>query len=108
MRKLLIGLVVGAACAGAQAEFKDGNKMLSQMNGDFGDRMLIMGYVTGVIDALSSVTICAPANLTAGQSVDMVKMYLENNPAIRHFSGDAIINKVMSAMWPCQKKGQSL
>ena len=106
MKKLLI---LGACCLSlhAQAEFKDGNKMLAQMNGDFGDRMLIMGYVTGVIDALSSVTICAPANRTAGQSVDMVKAYLENNPAIRHFSGDSIVNKLMSTMWPC-KKGQAL
>jgi len=102
---LLIALLVSA---NAHAEFKDGNKMLAQMNGDFGARMLIMGYVTGVVDALSSVTICAPINLTAGQSVDMVKLYLENNPAIRHFSGDTIINKVMSTMWPCQKKGSSL
>ena len=107
MKKLLVVLAAGALCAGAHAEFKDGNRVLSQMNGDFGDRMLIMGYVTGVIDALSGVTICAPANLTAGQSVDMVKMYLEQNPAIRHLAGDAIVNKVMSTMWPC-KKGQAL
>lgn len=106
MKKLII--VAALVCTSAHAEFRDGNKLLSEMNGAFGDKMLAMGYIAGTIDALNSITICAPQNLTLGQATDMVRQYLEVNPGVRHFSADAIINRVMSTAWPCAKKGNGV
>lgn len=111
MRKLLIGLVVGAACAGAHAEFKDGNKLLSELNSEvYYTKGVAMGYIMGVADAVSGVTHCAPPNVTAGQINDMVKNMLENTPSIRHWTADVIINYVLKSTWPCPKGrgGQSL
>lgn len=91
----------------AHAEFKDGNKLLSQIRGDSHDYVNAVGYVTGVADALRSVIHCPPENVTAGQIVDMVKRHLENSPELRHMTGDAHISFVLRRAWPCateQKK----
>ena len=71
MRNKIIALTL---CAGlpAHAEFKDGNKLLSEMGGSVYDQMNALGYVTGVVDALQGVVVCNPANVTAGQVNDMV------------------------------------
>ena len=68
----------------AQAEFKDGNKLLSELNHEvFYTRGVAMGYIMGVADAGAGGVHCAPPNVTAGQLQDMVKNYLENTPAER-------------------------
>lgn len=101
----LMAILLGATSA--QAEFKDGNKLLSQMQGTTMEQMIAMGYVTGVADALHGVVACPPANVTAGQLNDMVLKYLENFPQTRSFSGDVIVQRVLVTVWPC-KKGSSL
>ena len=104
MKKAIIGLAL-LTCLSAHAEFKSGNKLYEQMRGTQGEQMLALGYITGVIDTLQGATICAPETLTAGQAVDMTKKYLEEYPAVRHMSADVIVNRVMSLVWPCAKKG---
>jgi hypothetical protein len=109
MKKLALTLSAIAAIGSAQAEFADGNKLLKDMTGEFGERMHAIGYVTGVFDTGKGILHCAPANVTAGQINDMVKNYLENMPAERHFTGDIIVSKVLKAVWPCAaKKGSNL
>lgn len=106
--KKLIGTVMLCVSFASHAEFKDGNKLLSEMNGDFGLKMNSIGYVTGVADALMGITFCGPSTITAGQVYDMTKQYLEQFPADRHNSADRIINHVLKSAWPCAKKGQAL
>lgn len=105
MKKLLLLAVM--TCGAAHAEFKDGNKLYSDLTGTTAQQMVGMGYVMGVADALSNVTVCAPPNVTAGQVTDMVRLYLEEQPQLRHFMADSLVNRVLSKAWPC-KKGQSL
>ena len=90
------------------AEFKDGNKLLEDINGSHGTQMNAIGYITGVADALTGITFCAPYNITSGQIYDMTKQYLERFPANRHNSADRIIDHVLKTAWPCPKKGQNL
>ena len=102
-------LVACSVAGGAHAEFKDGNKLLSEMNGNAYQQMTALGYVVGVADTLDTMTICAPNSITAGQIHDMVKQFLVENPGVRHYSGDSIVNRVLSKAWPCVKsRGQSL
>jgi len=105
MKKLLILL---AFCGSAHAEFRDGNKLLSDLQGDIYDRMHALGYIVGVADMGRGFVNCMPENATAGQINDMVKNYLINTPADRHLTGDVIVNKVLKAVWPCAKRGTSL
>lgn len=105
MKRLLI---LAALLAGsAHAEFKTGNKLLSQINGDLADYANAVGYVTGVYDTLQSITHCPPGGVTAGQITDMVKNYLETNPEMRHNTADRIIGAVLKRAWPCAERGNS-
>lgn len=110
MKKLLL---CAALLAGtAHAEFKDGNKLLSQLQGDNMDQSNALGYITGVYDTMLSFTHCPPPNVTAGQVTDMVRNYLTNVPAERHKTGDTIVLHVLKTAWPCAErttpKGKSL
>ena len=107
MKRLFI-LAAWSVVLGAHAEFKDGNGLLSDMNGSHSKQMYALGYVAGAADSFMGVTVCPPATVTTGQMHDMVKQYLEAYPAVRHFSGDVIINRVLSNAWPCARRGQAL
>jgi hypothetical protein len=100
-----IAIVCLALAAGpAHAFFKDGNKLLSELNNNSGTNVLPaigMGYITGVTDALLGITHCPPDNVTAGQVRDMVKNYLDNTPAVRHLPANQIVSHVLKSVWPC-------
>jgi len=88
----------------ANAAFLDGNALLSKMNGDTPHKMQAIGYIQGVHDAMESVNVCAPANVTSGQIFDMVKNYLENVPANRHLSAEVIVGHILINAWPCKSQ----
>ena len=105
MKPLIAALAL--VCAPALAEFKDGNRLLSQLNtGTGSDYMNALGYITGVADVLYGVTHCAPPNVTAGQITDMVRNYLDNFPATRHLSADRHIHHVLKSTWPCPERNR--
>lgn len=109
MKKLMIAL---ALCSGvAHAEFKDGNKLLADMNSEYQSiRSVALGYVMGVADSYHGVLQCAPPNATSGQMNDMVHNYLTNRPVERSKTADQIIIHVLKSVWPCDSRrgGQSL
>ena len=98
-------LTVALCATSAQAEFVDGNKLLADMNGSVTRQMAALGYVMGVSDALTNVTVCMPVTVTAGQVHDMVRHHLEANPQTRHFTGDSLVSHVLTRVWPCQRRG---
>jgi hypothetical protein len=102
MKKLLASLLF-VPCM-ASAEFMSGNNLYSKMNGDFGDKMLALGFVQGVFDVYVNVTICPPNNITVGQVSDMVRGYFDNNPSIRHKTAESLINQALKQAWPCSSQ----
>lgn len=107
MKKWLAGLLLIPTVASAQ--FFTGNLLLQRMqSSDALERMLAMGYVIGVSDAGQGSTHCSGAQVTSGQTRDVVKQYLEQNPAIRDLHADIIVSVALGQAWPCpknQKKG---
>lgn len=102
-------LILAVFSTAAQAEFQDGNKLLSNLKDSaYFSQGYAMGYIAGIADMGLGVVHCAPANVTAGQLNDMVKNYLENTPAERHLSGDILVNRVLKTVWPCAKRGSAL
>ena len=99
MKKLIASLLF-VPCM-ANAEFMSGNNLYSKMNGDFGDKMLALGFIQGVYDVYVSVTFCSPNNVTVGQVSDMVRSYFDNNPSIRHKTAESLINQALKQAWPC-------
>lgn len=103
MRRLIVSLLFIPAMA--HAEFETGNSLLADLqSSSIGQRMHALGFVKGVADVYVNVTFCPPNNsagITAGQLNDMVKNYLEINPAIRHRTAESIINDLFKRTWPC-------
>ena len=101
-------LVAAIACGSAHAEFYSGNDLLEIMRGNEYQKLIALGYVSGVADALQNAVICIPATVTSGQVRDMVKANLEANPTSRHYSADSLISNHLAKVWPCAKKGSAL
>lgn len=100
--KLILMSVLFASTA--HAFFYDGNDLLRRLNSDDEVlQMVALGYVTGVSDANKGRTHCMPNNVTTGQLRDMVRNYLNNNPAERHFSAHSIVRAVLASVFPCEK-----
>lgn len=101
MKKLIASILFVPSMA--MAEFETGNKIYQHMTSNItGERMYAMGYVAGVFDAWQHVSHCPPSNaLTLGQVHDLVKNYLEFNPAIRHRTADVLIKEILQKTWPC-------
>lgn len=105
MKKLIVAVTIALSSVAAQAEFVDGNKLLSWLeSSDDTENALGIGYVAGVFDALSSVLICAPSNVTLRQISDMTKQALKAVPEARNKSADQFVSAVGTAKWPCKKK----
>ena len=108
MKKLLTVLLMFPALA--QAEFETGNSLYTKMQDQSnGERMYVMGYVTGVFDAHQHINHCPPGhvNLTIGQVTDIARMYLQQNPAIRHKTADVLLRDAFRAIWPCANRNNS-
>jgi len=106
-----VALVAVLLTGSASAYMVTGNKLHEEMQKPSNDNMawaFTRGFVAGTFDAYSEVKICAPSSASLGQMADMVKNYLEANPAIRHLAAEAIILHVLSTAWPCSKKGTAL
>ena len=92
-------------CSTAHAEFRDGNKLLSEIVSDnYQANALALGYIMGVADVGYGANHCAPGSVTSGQMRDMVRNWLTENPQFRHFMGDVIVGGVLRNTWPCAEK----
>ena len=108
MKKLLI--VAALLCGGAHAQrssiLYSGQDLYNKLSSD---RLSAMGYIAGVADSQSGVTICIPpGQVTLGQMADMVKQALERVPSERHTSADIYVQVALEGRWPCAKKGSGV
>ena len=104
-KKLIVSAML-VACS-AHAEFRDGNKLLADINStSIVDNAIVLGYVMGIADVTLGIAHCGPPNVTSGQIRDMVQNYLNNKPVERTKTGDEIVMYVLKTAWPCQAKGR--
>ena len=104
MRKLILLSLLGAAAhAQPSSILYSGQELYNKLTND---RLSAMGYIAGVADAQSGVTICIPpGQVTLGQMADMVKQTLERLPSERHLSADIFVQATLEKRWPCAKRG---
>jgi hypothetical protein len=115
---LLISPVIGM-CA-------DGNKLLAQIQSkDPSDNLQAFNYVSALLDyeelmstkealeiayplpgekkqKFSMQMFCIPQGATGKQVLDIVQMYLENNPGNRHQTAILAVRKSLIETWPCK------
>ena len=105
MKKLITAVTIALSSVAAQAEFVDGNKLLSWLeSSNEAENALGVGYVAGVFDGLSGSVICAPSNVTLRQVSDMTVRGLKAVPEARDKSADQFVSAIASSKWPCKKK----
>lgn len=105
MRNLLI--ITALLCTSAQAQQSSimytGQDLLNRLASN---PALANGYIAGVHDSQTGVTICIPpGTVTLGQMSDMVKQALERVPSERHMPADLYVQATLSNRWPCAKRG---
>jgi hypothetical protein len=108
MKKLLI--VTALFCSTVQAQpssiLYSGQELYNKLSND---RLSAMGYIAGVADSMSGITICIPpGQVTLGQMSDMVKQTLERLPSERHLSAEIFVQATLEKRWPCAKKGSAI
>lgn len=107
-----IALLLALASTAAQAEFFDGNLLLSRLTdtSSASIRSSALGYVAGVSDTSFNVFHCMPPTVSLKQAADVVTLALEASPTDRHLTADALVIRAFRTAWPCQKKerGSSL
>jgi hypothetical protein len=106
MRTTLLTLLIAASFS-AQAQpssiLYSGQELYNKLSND---RLSAMGYIAGVADSQSGVTVCIPpGQVTLGQMSDMVKQTLERIPSERHLSADIFVQATLEKRWPCAKRG---
>lgn len=102
MKRLILSMLL--ICGPAQAEFYSGNHLLQMMDGDnIQDKSLALGFVAGVSDVWTNISICPPKNVTLGQTYDIVRRYLHDNPQSRHFTAESLAKTALDKVWPCRR-----
>jgi hypothetical protein len=101
---LLAGLFLSCSAHAQQSSILfTGQELYNRISSD---RAMYLGYIAGVADSLSGVTICIPpGQVTLGQMGDMVKQSLERVPSERHLAADTYVQVTLSNRWPCAKRG---
>jgi hypothetical protein len=105
-----LGVSLATTCipslAIADRFFESGNTLLEDCQNPA--PIYCMGYVTGVIDAASFAEeplrgwdFCLPNGVTTGQTMDVVVLWLEENPSQRHFSAGYTVLRAMTESFPC-------
>ena len=89
----------------AQGQFESGNKLKKECDAadSIFSRGYCAGYVIGVADS-RAMAICAPSGVTIGQSVSIVRKYLNDNPALLHIDADVLVLNSLQQAFPCPKK----
>jgi hypothetical protein len=87
-----------------------GNKLFEW----FGDDIMkssALTYVTGVSDSiqgfqesLNTCFVTLPPGVTARQTADVARLWLEKHPERRHYSAFSLVYNALVDAWPCPPK----
>lgn len=92
----------------ANAAFYSGNDIMRNMTSEnSSERMLALGYVAGIYDALEGTAFCPNGKVTLGQLKDIVLKKLQNFPESRHMTADNFVYVSLSEAFPCKNKKSS-
>lgn len=103
--KKIIFTMLALFTGSAHADFYTGNKLKSLCNSqNYVESSVCIGYTVGITDSFSGYLFCPPAEVTAGQLVEMVKKYMNENPAKLHEPSSSIVVDAIKKDFPCKKK----
>ena len=100
--KLALTLTLCLATTGAQAQFVDGHKLFSLMNGTTEDIRFAQGFVSGAADQMMGTEWCPSEGVTIQQAYDVTKTWVTNMPKNRDYAGIIFVQVALSKQWPCK------
>lgn len=103
LKKLVVAAMFSLS-ATAQAEFVDGNLLLSRMLGSDTDQVYALAYTIGVADSVMNTFWCPPANMKSLEVLELTKAMLIASPTKRHLSGDVFVLAAVRGAYPCANK----
>jgi Rap1a immunity proteins len=107
MRKnLIVGALLLASAIDARAEFDTGNYFFSECRDEKNFRYeYCLGAAVAYADMLGELgRVCLPDGVTKGQTVDVVKKYMQDHLAERNKAAAGLAARALIAAWPCKTK----
>ena len=110
----MFAIIAAAAAAAQMPSFYDGNKLWDFCSGDKSSPVYYQqaegcrAYIIGVYDTQvefrrATPTVCISMQVESQQLVDVVKQWLERNPANRQHSASSIVLYALGQAFPCGK-----
>lgn len=120
MRRWIAAVLVALPLVGS-AEFWTGNTLKRHLDTDAaitarGNRGSMdeafdaggaFGFVIGVHDVWVGVSVCTPTGVTAGQLLEIVRLYLRAVPHRLHENAEVLVKEALVRAFPCPQRPQS-
>lgn len=117
VRKAILAACLWHLVCTAQAGFYSGNDLVKWLDSydrvqqdrasaqDAGNASTLMGYVTGITEALHRMdATCPPGNMRIRQVVALTKAELQSAPEQWHEDGDLFVGRALMKAYPCVKR----
>jgi len=110
MKTAFIAALLTVATFPIQASFVNGNDLLTNLNGSASDKWYATGYIAGIVDGTENAKklggkggwcFSLPA-VTSQQVADVVRLWLEKNPASRHYLAAGQVSAALAESFPCK------
>lgn len=105
MRALITAAAIGLTSSAASADFYTGLDLHNTLSGPAYQQATAVEYIKGNMDALGGFNYCPPPGAKGPQAGLMLRNFLRDHPEHLDLPAAPIIVHVLSAAWPCKKKG---
>jgi Rap1a immunity proteins len=101
--------MIGAAIHATQISFIDGNDLLKYCKGKAPYDAVCLGYIEATADLVELGPLpiigwraCFPDKVSVGQLEDVVVLFLEKHPEIRHAAAGGLVGEALAKAFPCR------
>jgi hypothetical protein len=100
-RKFALAIPLLVCASSACGQFYTGQQLKENIESKSNSQGL--GYIAGVFDVYTRMSVCPPSGITLGQAADVVQQYLNAHPQSLHVTADALVYTALKDTWPCAK-----
>ena len=110
MKTAFIAALLTTATFPIYAGFMDGNELLASLNGTVSEKWFATGYIVGIADGaerakklgIKGESCFSLPKVTSTQVADVVRLWLEKNPASRHFLASGQVSAALAESFSCK------
>jgi hypothetical protein len=84
------------------ADADDRTDIANVQPGDYQKVGYLIGFVTGVTDAVNGILFCVPDQVKVGQIIGMVKKHVRENPDKWNRPANILVINTLSSAFPCK------